>query len=94
MAVRGVLPRDYAEGLLSDARDYFAANPFKGFPADKKEKVVYESYWSPSQIRARSHPNMLAAQAWMMSHYKAAPGQRGESELSCDANRQLTCPRH
>ncbi|GMG09667.1 unnamed protein product [Aspergillus oryzae] len=36
--VRGVVPKDEAEGLLSDVRRYFAAHQFPGFPSDADKK--------------------------------------------------------
>lgn len=44
-------------------------------------QVIYESYWSPSQVKARSHPNMLATQSWMNQFYSAAPDQKSKSRL-------------
>lgn len=38
-----------------------------GFPADAP--AVYELYWSPSQILARAHPNLIRTQAFLMSHW-------------------------
>ncbi len=43
---------------------------FLGFPAEKP--AVYELYWSPSQILARAHPNLLKAQTFLMSHWHSA----------------------
>ena len=33
---------------------------------------MYELYWSPSQILARAHPNLLRTQAFLMSHWHTA----------------------
>ncbi|PIG80732.1 hypothetical protein AARAC_006526 [Aspergillus arachidicola] len=74
--VRGVVPKDEAEGLLSDVRRYFAAHHFTGFPSDADKKIIYESYWSPSQVKARSHPNMLSTQSWMNQLYSADADQK------------------
>ncbi|KAJ5819759.1 hypothetical protein N7474_005350 [Penicillium riverlandense] len=74
--IRGVVPPGVAEGLLSDVRQYFDARPFKGFPSDAEKKIIYESYWSPSQVKARSHPNMLATQSWMNQLYSADADQK------------------
>lgn len=38
-----------------------------GFPAENP--TVYELYWSPSQVFARAHPNLLRTQAFLMSHW-------------------------
>jgi len=41
-----------------------------GFPANNP--AVYELYWSPSQILARTHPNLLKTQSFLMSHWHSA----------------------
>lgn len=41
-----------------------------GFPAENP--AVYELYWSPSQVLARAHPNLLRTQAFLMSHWHSA----------------------
>jgi hypothetical protein len=38
--IRGVVPTDVAEGLLSDVRQYFDAHHFKGFPSEAEKKVM------------------------------------------------------
>jgi hypothetical protein len=35
----------------------------------KENKQFFEIYWSKSQLEARSHPNVLAAQKWLNSLY-------------------------
>ncbi|KAG9964054.1 DUF1479-domain-containing protein, partial [Aureobasidium melanogenum] len=74
--VRGVVPKDVTEGLLTDVREYFSKHKFNGFPSDTDKKVVYESYWSSSQVKARSHPNMLATQSFMNQLYTADTNQK------------------
>lgn len=66
--IRNVLPEKEALDLKTDLREYIAANPHtKAFPADNPQ--VYELYWSPSQIRARSHPNLLKTQRFLMEFW-------------------------
>lgn len=68
--VRGVLDEKEALGLKAAVRDYIAKNPHtKAFPADSPQ--VWELYWSPSQMRARSHPNFLETQKYLMSFWHA-----------------------
>jgi hypothetical protein len=80
VVIRNVIPKDDTERLLDDVRGYFGRHPMNGFPAQGEKKVVYESYWSPSQVKARSHPNMLATQRWMNQRYIADADQRSESQ--------------
>ncbi|ETI23404.1 hypothetical protein G647_05206 [Cladophialophora carrionii CBS 160.54] len=70
--IRNVLPREQALDLKQRARDYIAANRSKvrAFPADNP--AVYELYWTPSQVQARSHPNMLKAQSFLASFWHSS----------------------
>jgi len=63
--VRNVLPRAYALGLKQRALEYIEANKsrIKAFPPDNP--AVFELYWSPSQVLARGHPNMLKTQSFL-----------------------------
>ena len=66
--IRNVVPEDEALALKEDLRAYIRANPqTKAFPPENPQ--VYELYWSPSQIKARAHPNMLKAQKFLMSFW-------------------------
>ncbi|KAG9575142.1 DUF1479-domain-containing protein, partial [Aureobasidium melanogenum] len=54
--------------MKEELQKYIAANPqTKAFPSENPQ--VYELYWSPAQIRARSHPYLLAAQRFLLSHW-------------------------
>ncbi|PPJ59536.1 hypothetical protein CBER1_08866 [Cercospora berteroae] len=62
--IRNVLPEQEALDLKTGLKEYIAANPHtKAFPADNPQ--VYELYWSPAQIKARSHPNLIKAQRFL-----------------------------
>jgi hypothetical protein len=66
--VRGVVPEDVALGWKDEIQQYIRKNPqTKGFPVEKP--AVYELYWSPGQIKARAHPNMLETQKFLMSFW-------------------------
>lgn len=66
--IRGVVPEAVALGWKAGIREYIRQNPqTKAFPKDKP--AVYELYWSPGQLKARAHPNMLAAQRFLMSFW-------------------------
>ncbi|KAK6366588.1 hypothetical protein LTS17_010674 [Exophiala oligosperma] len=70
--IRNVLPRDEALVLKQQALDYIAANQskVKAFPPDSP--AVYELYWTPSQVQARAHPNMLKAQSFLASFWHSS----------------------
>ncbi|TKA33287.1 hypothetical protein B0A50_00840 [Salinomyces thailandicus] len=66
--IRNVIPQQEALNLKQELRDYIAANPqTKAFP--KENPQVYELYWSPAQIKARSHPNLLKAQKFLLQFW-------------------------
>ncbi|ODQ67309.1 DUF1479-domain-containing protein [Nadsonia fulvescens var. elongata DSM 6958] len=63
--IKNVIPLDQARQWKFDAEDYIKKNPsVTAFPSDKP--TVYELYWSKSQLEARSHPELLAAQSSVM----------------------------
>ncbi|OAP57023.1 hypothetical protein AYL99_09135 [Fonsecaea erecta] len=70
--IRNVLPREQALDLKRQARKYIEANRSKvrAFPPD--DPAVYELYWTPSQVEARAHPNMLKAQAFLASFWHSS----------------------
>ncbi|KAI4735202.1 DUF1479-domain-containing protein [Aureobasidium sp. EXF-12298] len=66
--IRNVIPPVEAMEMKEELQKYIAANPqTKASPRDNPQ--VYELYWSPAQIRARSHPYLLAAQRFLLSHW-------------------------
>ncbi|KAF8605002.1 DUF1479-domain-containing protein [Ceratobasidium sp. AG-I] len=70
VVVRGVVDQSTALGYKQSLRDYVQANPdVRGFPAGKEQ--FFELYWSESQLRARSHPNVLATSAWLNTIFHA-----------------------
>jgi hypothetical protein len=66
--IRGAIPKSEALQLKEDLRTYIRNNPqTKAFPPENPQ--VFELYWSPSQVRARSHPNLLKTQKFLMSFW-------------------------
>lgn len=66
--VRGVVPEDTSLAWKREIKEYVKQNPqTKAFPADKP--AVYEFYWSPGQVKARAHPNMIDTQRFLMSFW-------------------------
>lgn len=80
--VRGVVPEQVALEWKERFRQYAAANPtMRGYPEDNKQ--VYESYWSHSQVEARSHPNLLRTAKAFLGLFHA-PHQSTSSATSAD----------
>ncbi|KAK3385453.1 hypothetical protein B0H63DRAFT_494451 [Podospora didyma] len=64
--IRGVIPEDEARAYKFEIEEYVRQNPHtKGFPADNPQ--VIELYWSSPQLRARTHPSLLATQTALMA---------------------------
>ncbi|KAK2060096.1 DUF1479-domain-containing protein [Colletotrichum caudatum] len=65
LVVRGVVDEAEARAYKDEIEAYVRGNPStRAFPPDNPQ--VYELYWSPPQLRARAHPNMLKTQAALM----------------------------
>ncbi|KAF4436996.1 hypothetical protein F53441_13136 [Fusarium austroafricanum] len=66
VVVRGVIEEGEARAFKDEVEDYVRKNPStRAFPPHDPQ--VYELYWSPSQLKARSHPNLLRVQHHLMS---------------------------
>ncbi|KAK5714388.1 hypothetical protein LTR17_017169 [Elasticomyces elasticus] len=66
--IRNVIPESEVLEMKRELQAYIATNPqTKAFPQDTPQ--VYELYWSPAQIKARSHPNLIKAQRFLMDFW-------------------------
>ncbi|KAL3418929.1 hypothetical protein PVAG01_09150 [Phlyctema vagabunda] len=64
--VKGVVPEQEARSYKDGVEEYVRENPWtKAFP--QNDPQVFELYWSPSQVRARAHKNMVSAQRFLMN---------------------------
>ncbi|KAK4248026.1 hypothetical protein C7999DRAFT_40777 [Corynascus novoguineensis] len=67
--IRGVVPRDTALFWNREAEEYLGRSlPLKSPPDGSQSQDVF---WSPAQVSARAHPNLLAAQKFVMSVWKS-----------------------
>ncbi|KAI4844253.1 DUF1479-domain-containing protein, partial [Aureobasidium sp. EXF-8846] len=72
--IRNVIPPVEAMEMKEELHKYIAANPqTKAFPSDHPGE--YDLFWSPAQIRARSHPYLLAAQRFLLSHWHSVDSE-------------------
>ncbi|KAL8720792.1 MAG: hypothetical protein Q9225_002387 [Loekoesia sp. 1 TL-2023] len=82
--IRGVVSEKEALDWKELVQRYIRSNPStRGFPS--ANPAVYELYWSPSQILARAHPNILEAQKFLMSHWRRTPSSTSSSNNSITA---------
>ncbi|KAE9984944.1 hypothetical protein BLS_000523 [Venturia inaequalis] len=68
--VHNVVSEQDALAYKESLRSYIAANKerTKAFPAHDPQ--VYELYWSEAQLKARSHPNLLETQRFLMEFWR------------------------
>ncbi|KAK3393759.1 hypothetical protein B0H63DRAFT_491569 [Podospora didyma] len=66
--IRNVVPRDTALKWRKEAGDYVDQNSSypKSFSTADDHKQLCELYWSPAQVEARAHQNILTAQKFAM----------------------------
>jgi len=65
---------DDAEAISwrEDLKQYVKKNPVEGIP--EEDKQFFQLYWTKSQVRARAHPNVLAASSWLNTMYHVKTG--------------------
>ncbi|EED18666.1 DUF1479 domain protein [Talaromyces stipitatus ATCC 10500] len=65
VVIRGVIPKETALKYKEKVREYIKSNKerVKAFPND--DPAVYELYWAPSQVHARTHPGMINTQKFL-----------------------------
>ncbi|KAL2165311.1 hypothetical protein VTH06DRAFT_608 [Thermothelomyces fergusii] len=67
--IRGVVPKDTALTWSREAEEYLRHSPSVSSPSGGFQ--THDVYWSPAQVKARAHPNLLAAQKFVMSVWKS-----------------------
>ncbi|KAF6822711.1 hypothetical protein CMUS01_10974 [Colletotrichum musicola] len=68
--VRGVVSPDDAKSWVRETHDYLDKNrEFK--PPALHDPTCIDLFWTPVQVRARAHPNMLRAQKFAMSFWES-----------------------
>jgi hypothetical protein len=74
VVIRNVIPRDEARQLKFELDDYISQNP----QVRMANTNMYHLFWTPTQLKARAHPNMIALQQALMSiwHCQDADNQQ------------------
>ncbi|KAI5467295.1 hypothetical protein BGZ63DRAFT_410303 [Mariannaea sp. PMI_226] len=65
-AIRGVVAREKAEQWRTATESYLDQDP-RARQLPTHDPHLYGVYWSPAQIRARAHENVLWTQCWLMN---------------------------
>ncbi|KAK3300233.1 uncharacterized protein B0H64DRAFT_313784 [Chaetomium fimeti] len=66
--IRNVIPKDAALAWSREADEYLKQSPPNRPPNHPQSQDVF---WSPAQVKARAHPNVLAAQKFAMSVWQS-----------------------
>ncbi|KAK2004748.1 DUF1479-domain-containing protein [Colletotrichum falcatum] len=67
--IRNVVPAAEAHAWREETETYLSENPHtKGWPT--RDPHLFGIYWSPAQIKGRAHPNVLAAQRFLMGLWR------------------------
>ncbi|KAK0467990.1 uncharacterized protein EV420DRAFT_1616734 [Desarmillaria tabescens] len=75
LVIKDIVDDVQAIAWRESLEDFISTNPnADGFPPNDKQFFLL--YWTKSQLEARSHPNMLAASAWLNNLYHAEGGQK------------------
>ncbi|WQF87184.1 Putative isopenicillin N synthase-like superfamily [Colletotrichum destructivum] len=68
--IRNVVPASEAHSWREETETYLSENPHtKGWPT--RDPHLFGIYWSPAQIKGRAHPNVLAAQRFLMGLWRS-----------------------
>ncbi|KAH9917026.1 uncharacterized protein B0H18DRAFT_47152 [Fomitopsis serialis] len=78
VVIRNVVDDAEATSWKEWLKEYVSTNPgIDGFPVDDKQ--FFQLYWTKSQVRARGHPNVLAATSFLNNLYHVKSGAKIES---------------
>ncbi|KAG7293181.1 hypothetical protein NEMBOFW57_003227 [Staphylotrichum longicolle] len=69
--IRNVVPREVALAWSRETEAY-TEQTSQARSAPSKHAQPQDVYWSPAQVKSRAHPNILAAQRFVMSIWKSA----------------------
>ncbi|KAF8622853.1 hypothetical protein AX15_006697 [Amanita polypyramis BW_CC] len=77
VVIKDIVDDDEAISWRKDLEELIKTNPgVEGFPLGNEQ--FFQLYWTKSQVRARSHPNLLAATTWLNQLYHAKSGEKIE----------------
>ncbi|KAJ3832032.1 hypothetical protein F5878DRAFT_635685 [Lentinula raphanica] len=89
VVIKDVVDDKKASGWQQSLKEFIKENPdAPGFPANNKQ--FFELYWTKPQVQARSHPNVLAASAWLNNLYRNTSESPNKAATGVDLNAPLT----
>ncbi|SPO21918.1 related to DUF1479 domain protein [Ustilago trichophora] len=90
--IRNVIPSSQVLQWKEEIQSYAKLNNAKGFPEDNPQ--VLELYWTPAQVAARSHPNLLTtSERFLQLFHKPSSSSSSSSstvETACSLANPLT----
>lgn len=89
--IRNVIPEPQVLQWKEDIKSYAKLNGAKGFPADNPQ--VYELYWTPAQLAARSYPNLLTtSERFLQLFHKPSASSTASTTASIETACSLSNP--
>ncbi|KAF5342342.1 hypothetical protein D9611_001342 [Ephemerocybe angulata] len=87
--IRDIVDDAEAAKWKEDLKTFVKENPdVDGFPEPNKQ--FFELYWTKPQVKARSHPNLLAASTWLNQLYHLKSGAADTTLEGVDLSVPLT----
>lgn len=72
--IRKVVPRADADVSVRETVEYLDSK--RHIKSHQIDPTCFDIYWTPAQVRSRAHPNVLAAQRFMMGLWGSKPDDR------------------
>jgi len=88
LVIRNVVPEAEALEWKEWLKEYVKTNDCDGMPEDNK--ILFHLFWTKSQVKARSHPNVLAATAWLNHLYHQSFHSDGEKIVGLRLDQPLS----
>lgn len=86
--IRNVVSEDETRNWRRELDEYLADNPHTKAPSPENPDL-YELFWSPAQLKARAHPNLLTAHRFLLRgcwHHHTGSGGGGDSRARMSLN--------
>ncbi|KAF8886070.1 DUF1479-domain-containing protein [Gymnopilus junonius] len=89
VVIKDIVPDEQAAKWKDELKEFVKINPdVDGLPRDDKQ--FFSLFWTKPQVQARSHPNVLAATAWLNNLYSAKSKDDASALEGVDLNVPLS----
>ncbi|CAK7236884.1 hypothetical protein SCUCBS95973_009760 [Sporothrix curviconia] len=93
--VRGVVPRQDTAAWVDETRAYLQPADDKGTdikPPPPQDPTCFDFFWTPAQVRARAHPNVLQAMRFAMGFWTPSDPKAAGTPLVGDPRMAIRFP--